>query len=80
MYNSARVEENTNLPAFKSEKSVVPKAGISAFFVLFCWVDEGEVGFVELGLVDWGRGVHHKVDAGAVVGEGDDVADIINAF
>ena len=50
----------------------------------FCWLFfvfyDGEMGFVELGLVDGGRGVHHEVDAGTVFGEGDNVADVFCIF
>ena len=42
--------------------------------------DNGKVGFFELDGVDGGRGVHHEVDAGTVLGEGDNVADVVNAF
>ena len=47
---------------------------ISIFF------NNGEMGFFELGLVDFGGGVHHKVDAGAVFREGNDVSDIVLVF
>ena len=42
--------------------------------------DDGKVRFGELDLIDGGRGVHHEVDARAVLGEGDDVADVFGVF
>lgn len=36
--------------------------------------------FVELDLIYCGRRIHHKIYAGAIFGEGDNVADVVNAF
>ena len=48
--------------------------------MLFVFGDDGEVGFFELNGVDFGWRVHHEVDAGAIFGEGDDVADVVGIF
>ena len=42
--------------------------------------DNGEGEIVELGFVDGGWGIHHEVDAGAILREGDDVADVVDGF
>ena len=42
--------------------------------------NDGEVGFVELDLVDFGWGVHHEVYAIAVLWEGDDIANVVFVF
>ncbi len=36
--------------------------------------------FVELGLVDRGRGIHHEIDTVAVFGEGDDIANVVDTL
>ena len=33
-----------------------------------------------MNIVDYGWGIHHEVDAGAVFGEGDDVANVVDGF
>ena len=38
------------------------------------------MGFFELDGVNFGRGVHHEIDTGAVLGEGNDIADIVGIF
>ena len=58
-------------------REMLDHLGLPWLVVVF---DDGEVGFVELDLVDSGWGVHHEVDTGTVLGEGDDVANVIETL